>query len=67
MDVLSARVVGSIALVFGLVFFTTSIVRFIRPDVDLVLAVVNIALGIFWLGAGVWFWRFAVRKAKRGR
>jgi len=66
-DVLSAKVLGTIALAFGLVFMTTSIVRFIRPDLDVVLAVVNTALGIFWLGAGIWLWRFALRKAKRGR
>lgn len=27
----------------------------------------SIALGLFWLGAGAWLWRFALRKAKRGR
>ncbi|MBO9042676.1 hypothetical protein [Curtobacterium flaccumfaciens] len=67
MDVMSAKVLGSIALAFGLVFITTSIVRFIRPDVDVVLAVLNTALGIFWLGAGIGLWRFALRKAKRGQ
>jgi uncharacterized membrane protein len=66
-DVMSAKVLGSIALAFGLVFITTSIVRFIRPDLDVVLAVLNIALGIFWLGAGIGLWRFALRKAKRSR
>jgi len=64
---MSARVLGSIALAFGLVFITTSIVRFIRPDLDVVLAVLNTALGIFWLGAGIGLWRFALRKAKRGQ
>ncbi|WP_248705027.1 hypothetical protein [Curtobacterium sp. MWU13-2055] len=66
-DVLSAKVLGTIAFAFGLVFITTSVVRFIRPDLDVVLAIVNTALGIFWLGAGIWLWRFALRKAKRDR
>lgn len=67
MDVMSAKVLGSIALAFGLVFITTSMVRFIRPDLDVVLAVLNTALGIFWLGAGIGLWRFPLRKAKRGQ
>ncbi|PZE40612.1 hypothetical protein DEJ21_01210 [Curtobacterium sp. MCSS17_006] len=67
MDVMSAKVLGSIALAFGLVFITTSIVRFIRPDLDVVLAVLNTVLGIVWLGAGIGLWRFALRKAKRGQ
>ena len=67
MDVLSAKVLGSIALAFGLVFVTTSIVRLTRPDLDVILVILNTALGLFWLGAGIWLWRFALRKAKHGR
>lgn len=67
MDVLSAKVLGSIALAFGLVFVATSITRLARPDVDVLLVIWNTVLGLFWLGAGAWLWRFALRKAKRGR
>lgn len=67
MDVLSAKVLGSIALAFGLVFVATSITRLTRPDVDVLLVIWNTVLGLFWLGAGAWLWRFALRKAKRGR
>ncbi|WP_288467052.1 hypothetical protein [uncultured Curtobacterium sp.] len=67
MDVLSAKVLGSIALAFGLVFVATSIVRLTRPDLDVILVILNTALGFLWLGVGVWLWRFALRKAKHGR
>jgi len=67
MDVLSAKVLGTIALAFGLVFIATSIIRLTRPDLDVLLVILNTALGLFWLGAGAWLWRFALRKAKRGR
>ncbi|OII31592.1 hypothetical protein BIU98_07380 [Curtobacterium sp. MMLR14_010] len=67
MDVLSAKVLGSIALAFGLVFVATSIIRLTRPDLDVLLVILNTVLGLFWLGAGAWLWRFALRKAKRGR
>ncbi|PZF32078.1 hypothetical protein [Curtobacterium sp. MCPF17_051] len=67
MDVLSAKVLGTIALAFGLVFTATSIIRLTRPDLDVLLVILNIALGLFWLGAGAGLWRFALRKAKRGR
>ncbi len=67
MDVLSAKVQGSIALAFGLVFVATSIVRLTRPDLDVILVILNTALGFLWLGVGVWLWRFALRKAKHGR
>lgn len=67
MDVLSAKVLGSIALAFGLVFIATSIVRLTRPDLDVILVILNTALGLLWLGAGVWLWRFALRQAKHGR
>jgi hypothetical protein len=67
MDVLSAKVLGSIALAFGLVFVATSIIRLTRPDLDVLLVILNTVLGLFWLGAGAWLWRFALRKAKRGQ
>ncbi|MEK6310480.1 MAG: hypothetical protein V4755_07205 [Curtobacterium sp.] len=67
MDVVSAKVLGSIALVFGIIFVSTSIVRLTRSDVDLLLVVLNTALGILWLGAGIWMWRFGLRKSKGDR
>ncbi|WJY00401.1 hypothetical protein [Curtobacterium sp. 458] len=67
MDVVSAKVLGSIALVFGVVFVSTSIVRLTRPDVDLLLMLLNAALGVLWLGAGIWLWRFGLRKSKGDR
>lgn len=67
MDLVSAKVLGSIALVFGVVFVATSVVRLTRPEVDLLLALLNAALGILWLCAGVWLWRFALRKSSDGR
>lgn len=54
MDVVSAKVLGSITLVFGVVFVSTSIVRLTRPDPDLALVLVSSALGVLWLGAGIW-------------
>ncbi|MBF4606664.1 hypothetical protein [Curtobacterium sp. VKM Ac-1393] len=64
MDVGSAKVLGSIALVFGVVFVSTSIVRLMRSDVDLLLVLLNTALGLLWLGAGFWLWRFGLHKSK---
>lgn len=58
MDVASAKVLGSISLAFGVVFVSTSIVRLTRSDDDLVLVLLNSALGILWLGAAIWSWRF---------
>jgi hypothetical protein len=46
MDAVSAKVLGSIALVFGVVFVSTSFVRLTRPDVILLLVLLNMALGI---------------------
>lgn len=46
MAVVSAKVLGSIALVFGVTFVTTSVVRLTRPDIDLLLVLLNLALGI---------------------
>ena len=48
-------------------FVATSIIRLTRPDLDVLLVILNTVLGLFWLGAGAWLWRFALRKAKRGR
>ncbi|PZF63494.1 hypothetical protein DEJ33_14050 [Curtobacterium sp. MCPF17_047] len=67
MDTVSAKVLGSIALVFGVVFVSTSVVRLTRPDVDLLLVLLNMALGILWVGAGVRLWRFGLRKPKDDR
>jgi uncharacterized membrane protein len=67
MDTVSAKVLGSIALVFGVVFVSTSVVRLTRPDVDLLLVLLNMALGILWIGAGVRLWRFGLRKPKDDR
>ncbi|QWS33247.1 hypothetical protein [Curtobacterium aetherium] len=65
MDSVSAKVVGTIGLVFGTVFLATSVVRLVRPEPDLVLVVLNVALGILWLGTGTWFWRFGLRRTKQ--
>ncbi|MBF4615327.1 hypothetical protein [Curtobacterium sp. VKM Ac-1376] len=67
MDVVSAKVLGSVALVFGVVFVSTSILRLTRADVDLLLVLLNMALGVLWIGAGVWLWRFGLRKSKGDR
>lgn len=67
MDALSAKVLGSIALVFGVVFVSTSVVPLTRPDLDLLLVLLNMALAILWVGAGVWLWRFGLRKPKGDR
>jgi uncharacterized membrane protein len=71
MDTGSAKVLGSIALVFGVVFVSTSVVRLTRPEVDLLLVLLNMALGILWVGAGagagVRLWRFELRKPKDDR
>ncbi|QQD77915.1 hypothetical protein I8920_15695 (plasmid) [Curtobacterium sp. YC1] len=67
MDVASAKVLGSIALFFGVVFISTSIVRLTRSDVDLLLVLLNTALGVLWFGAGIWLWRFGLRKSKDDR
>ena len=65
MDVLSAKVLGTVALVFGTVFLATSVVRLIRPEPDLFLVVLNLALGLLWLAGGVWLWRFGLRRTKQ--
>ncbi|MBT1583236.1 hypothetical protein [Curtobacterium flaccumfaciens] len=67
MDLVSANVLGSVALVFGVVFVSTSILRLTRADVDLLLTLLNMALGILWIGAGVWLRRFGLRKTNGDR
>ena len=67
MDVVSAKVLGTLALVFGVVFVSASILRLTRADVDLLLVLLNMALGILWIGAGVWLWRFGLRKSEGDR
>ena len=67
MDVVSAKVLGTGAFVFGLIFITTSAVRLSRADLDIVLVLLNGALGILLLYAGVRLWRFALRGAKHDR
>ncbi|MDB6427113.1 hypothetical protein [Curtobacterium sp. 20TX0008] len=57
MDSASAKVLGSIALVFGFIFVAASVVRLTRPEGDVLLVLLTIALGALWLGAGVWLWR----------
>jgi len=47
-------VLGSIALVFGVVVIATSVARLAGPDVDLLLVLLDTVPGILWLGAGVW-------------
>ena len=65
MDVVSAKVLGTSALVFGLIFIVTSAVRLFRPDFDVVLVILNTALGILLLYVGVRLWRSDRREAKR--
>lgn len=67
MDVVSAKVCGTIAIVFGLAFLVTSAVRLTRADPDVVLVILNSALGILALVAGGRLWRYAQRKAKADR
>ncbi|MBF4577837.1 hypothetical protein [Frondihabitans sp. VKM Ac-2883] len=64
MDVVSAKVCGTIAIVFGLVFLVTSAVRLTRADPDIVLLILNSALGILGMVAGVRLWRHAQRKTR---
>ncbi|MBT1682624.1 hypothetical protein [Curtobacterium flaccumfaciens] len=67
MDVVSAKVLCTGAFVFGLIFITTSAVRLSRADLDIVLVLLNSALGILLLYADVRLWRFALRGAKHDR
>ncbi|MBF4602705.1 hypothetical protein [Curtobacterium sp. VKM Ac-2884] len=67
MDTVSAKVLGTGAIVFGLVFIVTSIVRLSRPDLDVLLAVLNIVLGALLLSTGFRLWRSALRGTNRDR
>ncbi|TCL80229.1 hypothetical protein EDF31_1134 [Curtobacterium sp. PhB142] len=67
MDVVSAKVLGTGAFVFGLIFITTSAARLSRADLDIVLVILNSALGIVLLYVGARLWRFALRGAKHDR
>jgi len=67
MDIVSAKVLGTIGIIFGLIFIVTSVVRLTRPDLDLLLVILNSVLGILWLGAGIGLWRFGLRKARPDR
>jgi hypothetical protein len=64
MDVVSAKVCGTIAIVLGVLFLLTSAVRLTRSDPDVVLIILNSALGILALIAGGRLWWCAHRKAK---
>ncbi|MBF4607401.1 hypothetical protein [Curtobacterium sp. VKM Ac-1393] len=65
MDVVSAKVLGTLALLGGAVFVVTSIVRIVRADSDVALILLNALYGILLLVVGVMLWRFARRSAKR--
>ncbi|OII11484.1 hypothetical protein BIU97_06225 [Curtobacterium sp. MCBA15_009] len=65
MDTVSAKVLGTGAIVLGLVFVVTSVVRLWRPDVDVLLVVLNAALGVLLLVVGVRLWRRALRGRQR--
>ncbi|MFJ4222291.1 hypothetical protein [Curtobacterium luteum] len=67
MDVVTAKVLGTGALFFGLIFVVTSIVRLTRPDLDVLLVVLNIAFGALLLVTGFRLWRFALRGARSNR
>lgn len=67
MDVVSAKVIGTLALLGGAVFVVTSVLRLARADHDLVLIVLNLLYGVVLLVVGVMLWRFARRSAKRDR
>lgn len=67
MDVASAKVLGTLALLGGAVFVVTSVVRIARADSDVALILLNALYGILLLIVGVMLWRFARRSAKRDR
>jgi hypothetical protein len=50
MEPVSAKVLGTIALVFGLAFVVSLVVRLARAELDLLQIVLNAALGALWLG-----------------
>ncbi|OIH95538.1 hypothetical protein [Curtobacterium sp. MCBA15_001] len=65
MDVVSQRVLGTLALVGGVVFVSTSVLRVFRPEVDWLLVVLNTLYGILLVAAGVLLWRSALRRSRR--
>jgi threonine/homoserine/homoserine lactone efflux protein len=67
MDAVSAKVLGTGAIVFGLIFIVTSIVRLSRPDLDVLLAVLNIIFGALLIYTGFRLWRSALRGTNRDR
>jgi threonine/homoserine/homoserine lactone efflux protein len=67
MDTVSAKVLGTGAIVFGLIFIVTSIARFTRPDLDVLLVILNIVFGALLLYTGSRLWRSALRGANRDR
>lgn len=67
MDVASAKVLGTLALLGGAVFVVTSVVRIARADSDVALILLNALYGILLLIVGVMLWRFARRSATRDR
>lgn len=64
-DTVSAKVLGTGAIVLGLVFVVTSVVRLWRPELDVFLVVLDTALGVLLLVAGVRLWRRALRGGQR--
>ncbi|MBF4608233.1 hypothetical protein [Curtobacterium sp. VKM Ac-1393] len=52
---------------FGLTFIVTSVVRLSRPDLDVLLAVLNIVFGALLLYTGIRLWRSALRGTNRDR
>lgn len=67
MDAVSAKVLGTGAIVSGLTFTAASIVRLSRPDLDVLLALLNIVFGALLLYTGIRLWRSALRGKNRDR
>ena len=67
MDLVSAKVLGTAAIVSGLFSIATSIVRLGRPDLDMLLVVLNVVLGALLLATGFRLWRSALRRTNRRR
>ncbi|KTR47778.1 hypothetical protein [Curtobacterium oceanosedimentum] len=65
MDVVTAKVLGTGAFIFGLIFIVTSIVRLSRPDLDVLLVILNIVFGALLLYTGFRLWRSALRDRDR--
>jgi hypothetical protein len=64
MDRTSARVLGTLGLLGGVLFLVRSLMRLSRGDVDVVLVTLNPALGLLLLVAGITLWRFAGRMGR---